>query len=822
MILAWGREALTFFFNETYIPLLGPRAAWAMGSPFIEVWADAWAQAKPIIDDAFHGRPKHFVDLPWKLDSDRGAPDTWWSFPYSRVLDSKGEVAGLFIFTNETTGRVLSDAATKESQEALRRETKQQRLSLQHMPGFACILSGPEHVYDYVNDAYVALSGQRDFIGRTVRQVFPELEGQGFYELLDRVYSTGEPFSALALPIGLAGETRPRFIDFHYQPVRGEAAEVIGIFVGGYDITERVRAEQRREALLTLDERLRDQADTAELAFSASELVGEALGAMRVAYGVLDAEARTVTIERNWSLPGAVNIVGMHHFDEYGSHIGDLLRGEAVVNSDVTLDARSSANASAFRLLGIAAHLDVPVMEDGRAVAEMFVHSDRSRVWTQDEIALVRDAAQRTHAAIARRAAERELRSSEEFNRRVLASSPDCIKVLDLDARLHFMSEGGMCVMEVDDFCSIQGTYWPDFWQGDDNANALAAVEAAKRGGSGRFQGFATTLKGNPRWWDVTVTPINGPDGRPEQLLSVSRDISEQRRSAQRLIELNETLEARVTQRTADLESAHEQLRQSQKMEAVGQLTGGLAHDFNNLLAGISGSLELISMRLAQGRSAEVDRYVSAAQGAATRAAALTHRLLAFSRRQTLAPKPTDVKQLIVGMAELIARTVGPQIRLQIVNGVGLWHSLIDPSQLENAILNLCINARDAMPEGGVITIETANRWLDQRMAQEGGLYAGQYISLCVSDIGTGMPPDVSAKAFDPFFTTKPIGVGTGLGLSMIYGFAKQSTAPSTSIRRSGKEPTSAFTFRVMPARPIQIARKQNSPMRRALKGRLC
>ena len=218
-----------------------------------------------------------------------------------------------------------------------------------------------------------------------------------------------------------------------------------------------------------------------------------------------------------------------------------------------------------------------------------------------------------------------------------------------------------------------------------------------------------------------------------------------------------------------------EMLRQAQKMEAVGQLTGGLAHDFNNLLAGISGSLELINMRLAQGRVAEVEKYTTAAQGAAARAAALTHRLLAFSRRQTLAPKPTDVKHLVTGMEDLIGRTIGANIELETVNAAGLWPSLIDPSQLESAILNLCINARDAMPDGGKITIETANRWFDNRTGKERGVEPGQYISLCVSDTGTGMPPEVIAKAFDPFFTTKPIGVGTGLGLSMIYGFAKQS-----------------------------------------------
>ena len=218
-----------------------------------------------------------------------------------------------------------------------------------------------------------------------------------------------------------------------------------------------------------------------------------------------------------------------------------------------------------------------------------------------------------------------------------------------------------------------------------------------------------------------------------------------------------------------------EDLRQAQKMEAVGQLTGGLAHDFNNLLTGIIGSLELLQTRLSQGRVKEIDRYVGAAQGAAKRAAALTHRLLAFSRRQTLDPRPTDLNRLVMGMEELIRRTVGPEIALEVVAAGGLWSTLIDSSQLENALLNLCINARDAMPGGGRITIETANRWLDEHGAGERDLEPGQYISLCVTDTGIGMTPDVIERAFDPFFTTKPIGQGTGLGLSMVYGFVRQS-----------------------------------------------
>ncbi len=268
----------------------------------------------------------------------------------------------------------------------------------------------------------------------------------------------------------------------------------------------------------------------------------------------------------------------------------------------------------------------------------------------------------------------------------------------------------------------------------------------------------------------------------PEDELSFIRDVAERtweaterRRAEKALSELAASLETEVEQRTKELMAVEEALRQSQKMEAVGQLTGGLAHDFNNLLTGVTGSLELLQTRISQGRINDLDRYLIAAQGAARRAAALTHRLLAFSRRQTLDPKPTDANRLVGGMEELVRRTVGPEITVETVTAGSLWSTLVDPGQLENALLNLCINARDAMPDGGKITIETGNRWFDVRTARNQDLDPGQYVSLSVSDTGSGMTPDVIAKAFDPFFTTKPIGQGTGLGLSMIYGFAKQS-----------------------------------------------
>lgn len=317
-----------------------------------------------------------------------------------------------------------------------------------------------------------------------------------------------------------------------------------------------------------------------------------------------------------------------------------------------------------------------------------------------------------------------------------------------------------------------------------DDRDMLAARirETLARGGTYAHQYRTRRRDGRYYWLEANGRVELTPDGIPSTFPGVLIDIegrraveAERDRALAALRTLNDTLEQRVQERTKALLEAEEALRQAQKMEAVGQLTGGLAHDFNNILAGISGSLELMKVRLAQGRISDIERHLNGAQSAVKRAAALTQRLLAFSRRQTLDPKAADLNRIVADMHDLIGRSVGPAITVETIAAGGLWNTFVDIGQLENALLNLCINARDAMPHGGRLTIETANRWLDDIAAMQRGVQPGQYVSLCVSDTGTGMSPDVVARAFDPFFTTKPTGQGTGLGLSMVYGFAGQS-----------------------------------------------
>ena len=314
---------------------------------------------------------------------------------------------------------------------------------------------------------------------------------------------------------------------------------------------------------------------------------------------------------------------------------------------------------------------------------------------------------------------------------------------------------------------------------------AKAARDGARRG---RWLGRAATaacsapasrsasnseLVATGRYLELAAFRIEPASRR--QVAVLFQDITARKRAEAAIQQINETLEVRVAEAIAEREQ-----RRGCAAPIAEDGSGRPAHrrhrarlqqspDRHHRLAGIAAGAD------APGPDSEIDRYVAAAQGASKRAASLTHRLLAFSRRQTLDPKPTDVNRLVIGMEELIRRTVGPQIALEVVTAGGLWPALIDSSQLESALLNLCINARDAMPEGGRITIETANKWLDERAARDRDLPPGQYLSLCVTDTGTGMTPDVIARAFDPFFTTKPIGQGTGLGLSMVYGFVRQS-----------------------------------------------
>jgi PAS domain S-box-containing protein len=302
----------------------------------------------------------------------------------------------------------------------------------------------------------------------------------------------------------------------------------------------------------------------------------------------------------------------------------------------------------------------------------------------------------------------------------------------------------------------------------------LPHMQAAMAGEDRRLEVAVPQADGRVRYGDVRYMPRFGADGTVEGFYAFVIDVTQRKKAEEALQRLNETLESQIEERTRALRATEEALRQSQKMEAIGQLTGGIAHDFNNILAAISGSLEFIKRRIAAGRVQEVGKYVDAAVAASKRAADLTQRLLAFARRQSLEAKPVDVNALVKSIGHLLRRTMGGAITIETVSDESAGLALTDASQLESALLNLAINARDAMPKGGTLTISTSRIELDAPIGLP-DLAAGSYVVVRVGDTGVGMTPEVLARVFDPFYTTKPIGQGTGLGLSMVYGFARQT-----------------------------------------------
>ncbi|MDB5963932.1 MAG: domain S-box protein, partial [Polaromonas sp.] len=544
---------------------------------------------------------------------------------------------------------------------------------------------------------------------------------------------------------------------------------------------ERLRSsEMRQNFRVGLGDAIRLLRSAGVIQEATCRLLREHLDASRVHYAEVEPDGQHAVVPADY--PVAVpNRAGRYNLAHFPALMSALLAGRSFVASDLAAHPEvGPAEKALFAAMPVTAIVVVPLVKGSRLAGMLAVHWSRPHVWLPEEIALAEETAERTWVAIEKVRAEESLLKVNETLRRsertldaLIRSSSEVRYFINADWSVLRQLAGGGFIPDT----TAEDTNWLEAYIPPEDRPALRVeIERAIRTKSTYdLEHRVNRVDGTVGWAHSRAVPLFDAEGNITEWFGAASDVTAKRRAEIALKELNETLERRVEERTIELMAAEEALRHAQKMEAVGQLTGGLAHDFNNLLAGISGSLELLQTRVAQGRIGDLERYLGAAQDAARRAAALTHRLLAFSRRQTLDPKPIDANRLVAGMEELIRRTVGPEVAVKVVAAGGLWATLVDPSQLDSALLNLCINARDAMPEGGRLTIETDNKWLDERSARERGLDPGQYVSLCVSDNGSGMAPEEIARAFATFFTTKPIGLGTGLGLSMVYGFARQS-----------------------------------------------
>jgi PAS domain S-box-containing protein len=714
LYLIWG-EDLMFFFNDAYRPILGPRLDGALGQSITTLWADAWEQVRPMFERAFAGVSSRYENQPISMARYGIEEQTWWTFSFSPIYDdAEVSVLGVLCHTVETTHAVRVDQQLKSSDERYR------ELFSNIDIGF-CVLE-----VAYANEV---------------------LEGCHFVEI-------------------------------------------------------------------------------------------------------------NAAFER---------------MIELKQHVGQSMRDIAEGRFAPWLEVYARAILS-----GESVGFDSPAVALGGRWYEIYAYKVDG--YAQSRIAMLfRDVTE------ARRM-EASLRETLEFNSRVLASSNDCIKVIDLDGRMAFMSEGGMRVMEVSDFNTVRGCPWPDFWKDQGYLDAKAAIEGAKAGLSGRFQGFANTFLGTPKWWDVQVTPMLAVDGSVEKILCISRDITATRAAEEDLRSLNATLEERVESRTQDrdriwrlstdlmliaeftgdivavnpawthvlgwrqeelqgksfldflhpdddlttaaaaaelsqgitfpsfenrylhkdgsyrwiswtavpdqsyihavgrdiqvereaaeaLRRTEAALRQSQKMEAVGQLTGGVAHDFNNLLTVVKASTDLLKRSLDEDRRR---RYIDAICDAVDRASKLTGQLLAFSRQQTLRPEVFEVGKSVRAIGEMIGALTGARINVLIELPAQPCYINADAGQFDTALINMAVNARDAMSGEGTlrICVEPVAQ-LPARRTHSATV--GDYVAVSLIDTGSGIAPDQMERIFDPFFTTKDVGKGTGLGLSQVFGFARQS-----------------------------------------------
>lgn len=594
IFIFWGQQ-LTCFYNDAYRATLGPeRHPQSLGADGRDVWAEIWHIIAPEIDQVMSGRGATWNEQKLIPITRHGrVDDIYWTYSYSPIDDEStpGGIGGVLVICTDVT-------AQHNATEALRQERERLMQLFKQAPGFITVLNGPNHVFDIANDAYLQLVGGRDVIGLTVREALPELQGQGFFELLDQVYSTGKVFIGDNVPVSIQSATEKlpetRYLNFMYQPIRDPEGAVTGIFVEGYDNT----------ASKLADIKFRQEF-----------------------------ERNQAIIENTQDL--------ICSFDEHGHF--------------VTINDKS---------LGILGYEPDEML--GRHYAE-FVLAD-------------------------------DLEESVSTFANVLHGKP----VVDFENR-HRHKHGHIVHM----------------------------------------------------LWSAVWAP------HQSRMFATGKDITEKLKS-ERLV------------------------RHAQKLDAIGQLTGGMAHDFNNLLTVILGNAEQLSHQLP--KHSEHQSLAEMIFKASKRGAALTQRLLAFARRQPLEPRVVDIKKMISGLDTLLKRTLGENIQVDLIFDDQLDAAMVDESQLESAILNLCINSRDAMPNGGKLTIRASNAYLSEDYAkQDFEVQAGHYVMIAVSDTGVGIPSEHLPRVFDPFFTTKDVEHGTGLGLSMVIGLVKQSRGHVTIVSEVGR-----------------------------------
>ncbi|CBS91422.1 Hybrid sensor histidine kinase (plasmid) [Azospirillum lipoferum 4B] len=672
---------------------------------------------------------------------------------------------------------------------------------------------GPELTFLY-NDSYRPILGDK-----------PEALGRPFAEVWADIWEDLSPLAVRALAgeatyhedrllvMERHGYREETYFTFSYSPVRDETDRVAGMFCACTENTARVLAERRLTFQLDLAERLRGLNDPVGVTAAAAEAIGRHLGVARAGYGRIDPTGTMVLVERGWSDSGMASLSGeTRPLDSLGPAVmAELRAGYTLRVDDVTTDRRTSGSGPAedFAAIGVRSLLVVPLLKAGQLTAILYLHEAKPRHWTEADAALAEDVAERTWAAVERALAETALRAANQALMRERAAVEAANARLAAEGErlraLFRQAPGFMCVLRgpTHIFELANDTYLQLVGKRDvvdrPAREVLPEVE-----GQGFFELLDRVYSSGETFVgrNMPIRFQRRPDGPLEEryLTFVYQPIKDEAgRVTGLFVEGSDVTEARVAEEVAERERVQVALLQTQKTEALGQMTGGVAHDFNNLLQALSGCLHMIEKR-AEGT--RIQPLVDAGRQAVDRGAKLVQQLMAFARRQALRPETVDLRDRVLGMSELLNRALRADIRLEIDFTTGLWPVEVDATQLELALLNLVVNARDAMPEGGVLAIRADNATLEPGDPHAPDGLSGDFVRLTVSDTGTGMPAEVRARAFDPFFTTKEIGKGSGLGLSQVYGFARhcggtawidseegRGTTIGLLIRRSGTAP---------------------------------
>jgi len=640
-----------------------------------------------------------------------------------------------------------------------------------------------------LNAAFADMLNGAGGAGAHLLDMLPQVRGE-LEAAIGEVRASGRRSEALGLALRQAGGP-PRDWIFRVFPIPPAPGQADGFGVTAVDVTAQRSAQRRLAFLLELEEQLRDIADPRAMKQEVCRLIARQLGAAHASYAEIEAPFSHVLVEGGWTDGRVTECPGRRAVGAFGAElIADLKRVKAIAIADAREDPRTAGTAYdlCWAPRGIVSFAMVMVLQRGRAAGVVFVSDAAPRAWSDADMALLRDAADRSWSAIARGRAVQALRDSEQRFQRAVSGARIGVWDWDLDAnevsisrgflpQVHDRLQGGLCA--ADDFIAA---IHPD----DRERMAAVLRQVAERARSGEtffYEAEYRTVsrRGHVLWLrsQGRVTQ-HGPDGRATRLSGVTVEVTARRRAEdaltaaqERLRTLNQDLEAQVTREVAAREQAQQRLAQTQRLEALAQLSAGIAHDFNNVLQAITGSLALMQRRAGD---AEVVRQLAGMAGdAAARGGVLTARLLSFARQGELQPLPVAPAALLHSLLDMLEHMLGETIRVRLDAEESLPPLLADKGQLEAVLVNLALNARDAMPAGGTLTIGARLETVGPGDADLYGLPLGRFMRIAMTDTGIGMQPAVLARASEPFFTTKPVGQGTGLGLAMARGFAEQS-----------------------------------------------